>query len=208
MRGLVDSARRVLAFGAHPDDVEVGAGGLLARLAQHAEVTLVVASIPNRHEQRRAEAREGAARLGVRLELLVEDRASRVDEAPMHELVGRFDALVATHAPDLVITHAADDLHWDHVVVHRATVSALRRTRCDILAFHATPDLGATRRTVGPVFADITSTIETKLHSIAAHASQFPSPDAVEGRRDHARATGRLCGTTYAESFELLRLYV
>src|SRR5213076_1301894 len=57
-RVLEDRGGRVLAFGAHPDDLEVGAGGLLARLSeQGAEVTLAIVSIPNNTAERRVEAK-------------------------------------------------------------------------------------------------------------------------------------------------------
>ena len=205
---LVERTSRALAIGAHPDDLEVGAGGLIARLGH---VVMVVASIPNRFDERLAEAREGAARLGARL-VVLGDRTgpSRVDDRPLHVLVEQLAALVDEHAPDLVITHAGDDLHADHVAVHRATIAALgeRRTRCDVLAYHASPDLAAIPRRVGPCFADITPTIDAKLAAIAAHATQFPTAAAVQARREHARVAGLLSGTTYAEPFELLRLYV
>ncbi|MCW5806433.1 MAG: PIG-L family deacetylase [Deltaproteobacteria bacterium] len=207
---IVERTRRTLAIGAHPDDLEVGAGGLLARLARTGEVTMVIASVPNRFEERLAEAREGARRLGAELVVLEEGRASRVDEQPVHALVSRLEELLAQRAPDLVLAHGARDLHADHTFVHRATIAALgtTRTRCDVLAYGASPDLAAIPRAHGPCFADISDTIEVKLAAIAAHASQFPTADAIESRRDHARAAGRLCGATYAEPFELHRLYV
>jgi LmbE family N-acetylglucosaminyl deacetylase len=207
---LVERTHRVLALGAHPDDLEVGAGGLIARLAATADVLVVVASIPNRFEERLAEAREGAARLGARLTVLEPTRASRVDERPQHVLSAQLEAIVDEHAPELVITHAVDDMHADHITVHRATIAALgeRRTRCDVLAYHASPDLAAIPRRMGPCFADITETIDQKLAAIAAHATQFPTTAAIESRREHARVAGLYAGTTYAESFELLRLYV
>lgn len=174
---------------------------------------MVIASIPNRFEERLAEAREGARRLGAELVVLEDRRASRVDEQPVHALVGRLEELLAARPPHLVLAHCARDLHADHTFVHRATIAALgtTRTRCDVLAYGASPDLAAIPRGSldhGPCFADISETIEVKLAAIAAHASQFPTPDAIESRRDHARAAGRLCGATYAEPFELHRLYV
>lgn len=70
MKRIIEAVEgaRVLALGAHPDDVELGAGGLLARLSQHgAQVTLAVVSVPTRMEERLREAEAGARELGVRL---------------------------------------------------------------------------------------------------------------------------------------------
>jgi len=201
-------ARNVVAFGAHPDDLEVGAGGLLARLVREGHrVTMVVCSIPNRFPDRLAEARAGAALIGAELELLDGERETRLEDLKMHELVERFDRLWIARTPDLVITHNANDLHWDHTLVHRATISAARRSRCELLAYTATPALGAVARSLGPCFADISSTIDIKLSAIAAHRSQISSP-AVQARKDLARTIGHLAGVQYAEAFEPLRLWI
>ena len=208
MNRLLQEKGRVLAFGAHPDDLEVGAGGLLARLSEEgADVTMAIVSIPNQPEQRRAEARAGAEVIDAELFILFDDKPCRVEDIPMHELVRRMDQLVGDVRPDLVITHSAFDLHWDHGLVNRATVSALRRTPCDLLAFLSSPEMNAQARAVGQCFADITETIETKLRAIGAHTSQVPKLD-LESSRDLARAMGRISGYAYAESYEVLRVRI
>lgn len=208
-RILDESGGRVLAFGAHPDDLEVGAGGLLARLAEEgAQVTLAVVSVPAEGAQRAAEARAGAAILGAEaIYILYEDGQCRVEDVPMHELVRRFDQLVGDVRPDLVITHSAHDLHWDHSLVNRATVSALRRTPCDLLAFLSSPEMNAQSRSIGQCFADITDSIDTKIEAICAHKTQLPKLD-VQSSRDLARAMGRISGYEYAEAYEVLRVRV
>jgi len=207
-RILEDKGGRVLAFGAHPDDLEVGAGGLLARLSNEgADVTMAIVSIPNNAEQRTLEARAGAKVIDAELFICFEERQARVEDIPMHELVRRFDQLVADVKPDLVITHSAHDLHWDHSLVNRATVSALRRTPCDLLAFLSSPEMNAQSRTFGQCFADISTTIEQKITAISAHTSQLPKLD-VDSSRDLARAMGRISGYGYAETYEVLRVRV
>jgi LmbE family N-acetylglucosaminyl deacetylase len=207
-RILEDKGGRVLAFGAHPDDLEVGAGGLLARLAaEGAEITMAVVTIPSQVEQRRAEAHAGAEIIDADLRILFDERPCRVEDVPMHELVRRFDQLVGDTRPDLVITHSANDLHWDHGLVHRATVSALRRTPCDLLAYLSSPEMNAQARGIGECFADITQSIETKLAAIGCHASQLAKLD-LESSRDLARAMGRISGYEYAETYEVLRVRI
>jgi len=208
MNRLLKENGRVLAFGAHPDDLEVGAGGLLARLSQEgAEVTMAVVSIPNNNVARRKEAHAGADVIDANLFILFDEKPCRVEDIPMHELVGRMDQIVGDVRPDLVITHSAYDLHWDHGLVNRATVSALRRTPCDLLAFLSSPEMNAQSRAIGQCFADITNTIDTKIDAIKAHASQIAKLD-LESSRDLARAMGRISGYQYAEAYEALRVRV
>ncbi len=207
-RILEDKGGRVLAFGAHPDDLEVGAGGLLARLSNEgADVTMAIVSIPNRTEERKLEARAGAGVIDADLFVLYEDKPCRVEDIPMHELVRRFDQLVGDVRPDLVITHSANDLHWDHSLVNRATVSALRRTPCDLLAFLSSPEMNAQSRAIGQCFADISTTVDKKIEAISAHKSQLAKLD-LESSRDLARAMGRISGFAYAEAYEVLRVRV
>ncbi len=207
-RILEDKGGRVLAFGAHPDDLEVGAGGLLARLSNEgADVAIAIVSIPNRTEERKLEARAGAGVIDADLFVLYEDKPCRVEDIPMHELVRRFDQLVGDVRPDLVITHSANDLHWDHSLVNRATVSALRRTPCDLLAFLSSPEMNAQSRAIGQCFADISTTVDKKIEAISAHKSQLAKLD-LESSRDLARAMGRISGFAYAEAYEVLRVRV
>src|SRR4029079_15481480 len=119
------------------------------------------------------------------------------EDIPMYEIVRRFDQLVGDLPPDLVITHSKNDLHWDHGLVNRATVSALRRTPCDLLAYLSSPEMNAHARCMGECFADITSSIDRKLSAIRCHESQLGKLD-IESSRDLARAMGRISGYAYA----------
>ena len=208
MNKLLESGSRVVAFGAHPDDLEVGAGGLLARLAnQGVDVTMAVVALPGDADKRRAEAEAGAKVIGAKLKVVYDLRPCRVEDIPMHELVRRFDQLIGDVQPDLVITHSAHDLHWDHGLVHRATVSALRRTPCDLFAFLSSPEMNAQHRAIGQCFADISTTLDAKISAISAHSSQLAKLD-LESSRDLARAMGRISGFRYAEVFEVLRVRI
>lgn len=208
MNRLLEAGGRVLAFGAHPDDLEVGAGGLLARLAREGcTVTMCVVAVPNLGEHRIPEARAAAKVIGATPVILFEDKPARVEDIPMHELVRRMDRLVGDAKPDLVITHSAHDLHWDHGLVNRATVSALRRTPCDLLAFLSSPEMNAQHRAIGQCFADITTTLDTKIAAIQEHKSQLSKLD-IESSKDLARAMGRISGYGYAEAFEALRVRI
>src|SRR5205085_4223125 len=140
-------------------------------------------SIPSNTAVRKKEAQAGADVIDADLFVLYEDKPCRVEDIPMHELVRRMDQVVGDVRPDLVITHSSGDLHWDHGLVNRATVSALRRTPCDLLAFLSSPEMNAQSRAIGQCFADITSTIELKIDAIKAHESQVPKLD-LESSRD------------------------
>jgi LmbE family N-acetylglucosaminyl deacetylase len=202
----LDHVRRAIAFGAHPDDVEVGAGGLVAKLTNAgAQVAIVVASIPNQYAVRRAEAIASAAKLGASLVLPPGDETGgRVEDVPTSALVARFERELVAVDPDLVLVHGAHDCHHDHVAVHRAVLAALRRTRCDILAYATSLPAGVSPPPPTCV-VDISTTIDRKLAAIAEHRSQF-QPDFPEKRRDIHRALGITHGVPFAEIYEVLRI--
>lgn len=119
----LSSIRRVLCLGAHPDDVEIGCGGLLLRLAAEApgvEIDWVVCS---GDATRAAEARDSAAEFlapaTARLRLF------DFPDARFPEIWGKLKQEIATLADaasyDLVLTHRIDDGHQDHRVVAELT---------------------------------------------------------------------------------------
>ena len=62
---------RVVAFGAHPDDIEIGMGGTIAKHASAGDhVLMAVTVVPNNRQQRRREAERAAEVLGAELMLL------------------------------------------------------------------------------------------------------------------------------------------
>lgn len=118
----------ILMIGAHCDDIEIGCGATVARLAaRHPGGRFVWVTLSGdakrEAETRRAAARllEGVADVEVRVERF---RGSHFpSEGPaLKEYV---DAL-RRHAPDLVLTHARHDLHQDHRVVSELTWNSFR----------------------------------------------------------------------------------
>jgi len=115
---------RVLAIGAHSDDIEIGCGGTLLRLAsevQQLDLTWVVLSAEG---SRADEARAGAEAFGattVEVEAY-EDAFFKYGR----EVKEHFEGLKARVAPDLVLTHHGSDLHQDHRLVAELTWNTFR----------------------------------------------------------------------------------
>lgn len=202
------AGRTILAIGAHPDDVELGMGGTLARLARcGARVVMAVISVPSDYETRRREAQRAAEVLGAELRILVDGSCQRIEEMKTYQLVALLDNLVRAFRPDAVFTHGASEFHRDHQIVHGAVLSTQRLRYFDFFTFHPT----MCRPTPVPfhprVYVDITPTMDVKMAAIAAHESQFGGRNLdIEMYRDMARMNGRLVGVKYAEALDVSRL--
>jgi LmbE family N-acetylglucosaminyl deacetylase len=120
--------RRVLAIGAHSDDVEIGCGGALLRLLDERPGLHVTYAIFCGDETRRAEAKSAASLLlqkaaSVNVILHGLRDAFLPYEGPrVKEL---FEQLKAEQ-PDLVFTHFRDDLHQDHKLLNQLTWNTFR----------------------------------------------------------------------------------
>jgi LmbE family N-acetylglucosaminyl deacetylase len=220
------AVRRALAFGAHPDDVELQAGGTLAAWAARGvrvELACFTAGEKGSPDPatdpaelagvRRAEAEAAAAALGAALPvhfLSAVDGELEVTMA-LRLAVAR---LVRTVRPDVVLGHDPWRrwlLHPDHRAAGLLTVDGVVAARDPLYA----PKLGAqglaahrphTVLLFGTDTPDelveVTATIEAKLVAVAAHASQFTDHADLERRvRTWNAAIGAEAGLAYAEAF-------
>lgn len=108
---------RVLAIGAHPDDIEIGCGGTLMRLAESGSMAEVCWVVLSGEHKRAAEAEASANALLADLadrQIIVRDFADGYFPYDGREIKRFFEALKADLSPDVIFTHQRHDLHQDH----------------------------------------------------------------------------------------------
>lgn len=213
----------ILAFGAHPDDVELGCGGTLAALRRRGyrlgicDLTRGESGTRGTPEERAAEALQAAEILGAafRATLDLGDGNLRTDRAAELEVM----AVVRAARPRLVFAPWEAGRHPDHVrasrlVTEAAWYSGLRSVQTGLPAHRPQQVLYYRSSPVGePAFlVDITAVFETKLAAIRAYKSQFHDPASTEpetyistkvfldGIMAQARALGRIASVPYAEA--------
>lgn len=202
------AGKTVLALGAHPDDLEIGIGGTLARLHDAgAKVVMAIVSVPSEYETRVREAKEAARILGCELRFLLNGRSCRVEDLKTYELVAVLDDLVKEFQPAAMLTHGSADYHRDHVLVHNAALATQRLRYFDFFCYYPTNCRPVPISFLPRVYVDISQTIEQKIAAIHAHGSQFGCRGlGVDLYRETARAQGRLVGVEYAEGLDVMRL--
>ena len=108
---------RLLAIGAHADDIEIGCGGTLLRLIERELISEVLWVVLSGEDGRAAEARDSAGSLleGVpRHTVIVEDFEDGFFPFNGTGIKGFFEGLKRDFSPDVVFTHQRGDLHQDH----------------------------------------------------------------------------------------------
>ncbi len=194
----------VLAIGAHPDDVEIGVGGILAaHRAAGDTVTILTMSRGARGgeaDDRQSESLAAAELLGARLfmEDLEDTHIGNSDPA-----VGIIERVVAEVNPTIVYTHSNHDRHQDHRAVHEATLVATRAVRT--VACYQSPSATVDYRPNR--FVSIDGFTDAKLALIASFRSQseirgYLEPDFVLAT---ARYWSRYGGGTSCEPLEIVR---
>ena len=196
---------KVLALGAHPDDIEIFMFGTLAAYAaQGAELTFAIATDGAKGGKgdpsvlarvRREEAAAAAALLGATPRFLDFPDGGLVADAA---LIGSLKTLIRETGANLVITHAPNDYHADH----RALSDGVR-----IAASFAVPVLHAD--TMGGTgfspthYVDISAYRDVKTQAIRAHRSQMPEQYIDRARVQNEFRAGQCNGVagSLAEAF-------
>ena len=219
----------ILAFGAHPDDVELGcAGTILKEVALGKKVGIVDLTrgelgTRGSAEIRDKEAAAAAAILGVsvRENLAFRDGFFVNDEAHQLEII----KMIRKYQPEIVLCNAVDDRHIDHpkgsqLVSDACFLSGLIRIATSLdgeeqkawrpkVVFHYMQ----WKNIVPDFVVDITGYVEQKTTAILAYSSQFYDPNSkepespissknfLESLNYRSRDLGRLTGLEHAEGF-------
>ncbi|UKJ63669.1 PIG-L family deacetylase [Cellulosimicrobium cellulans] len=200
--------RRIVAVGAHPDDLELACGATLAKLVDSGhEVHAMVLSKGDAGatvsgDRRAAEATRGAAFFGASTTVVHDFPDTLLDHA-MPDLVDVIEKLVREVDPDVVLTHSANDQHQDHHAVHVATLRAARQVST-ILCFESP---SVTRSFDPSFFVDVSDHFDVKVHAVGMHRDQVGKPYMTAERlRGVATFRGAQVRGGLAEAFETVRV--
>jgi len=125
----IGTGRHLLALGAHADDIEIGAGGTVLRLAAEGRLASVTWVVFSGTPERAAEARASAALFLAGVEQRRVEVAGFTDGfLPWagDQVKRLFERLKGEVRPDLVLTHRRADAHQDHRLLAELTWNTWR----------------------------------------------------------------------------------
>ncbi|HEX9796764.1 MAG TPA: PIG-L family deacetylase [Anaerolineales bacterium] len=199
--------RKVMFLGAHPDDIELGCGALLANIGGRADIVCVTLS-DNQDNPELADLVDEHKRsmevLGVPAgSVLLGAFETRNFARDRQQILEYLYQLNREHRPDIVFVHTLADIHQDHGVVTQEALRAFRGT--SVLGF----DVLRSSHGFFPHFLVEVSQddVERKLKALAeykTYGQRYYFDPAV------VRATlvrhGALAERPYAEGFDILRI--
>jgi LmbE family N-acetylglucosaminyl deacetylase len=208
----------LLAFGAHPDDIEFGAGGIVARETRAGRrVHFVVGSrgeagTNGTPAQRVREAKAAAKVLGATIEFIALDGDARLELKAAH--ARKLAAVIRRVKPDIVLAPTTEpNQHPDHWRLGQLVRDAMRLARYGGLRElksrppHAAGQLffyalspGSVPVNIQPVIIDITDVTGIWTKSMEAHASQMKTRNYVDLQLARARVLGLDAGVGYAQA--------
>lgn len=219
----------ILAFGVHPDDVELGcAGTIISAIAEGKKVGIVDmtqgelgtrGTVETRYDEATAAAK--VMGVSVRENLKMEDGFFKHNKTNLRAII----QVIRKYQPDIILCNAPEDRHPDHgrsakMVVEAAFLSGLRKiqtkddgTSQDVwrpsYVFHYIQD-----RYLQPSFViDISDSFEKKMEAVSCYTTQFiakgsndpqtyiSSPQFMESVKARALMLGKRIGVAYAEGF-------
>jgi LmbE family N-acetylglucosaminyl deacetylase len=200
---------KVLAIGAHPDDIEIGCGGALAVHAQNGDrVHMVTMTAGEKGGEgsahwlaltRLAEAKKSATILGATFESL-EFPDTELAQHP--EAMEALEKLVKEFKPDRVYIPFHNDTHQDHRTTSFLAQSATRNVK-QVLMYEGPTSYNDFKASF---WVDISTTIEKKKEALSAHESQGAKEAlkvrALEGLNAYR---GYQSHVDYAEGFYTFR---
>jgi len=213
------AARRILAVGAHPDDVEFGCGGILINEISRGHAVTVLnlsrgeAASNGTAEERKKEAEAAAAVMGTRLEFAEIGEDCRIENRPQNALaIARVIRRVRPHI--LLAPSPEENQHPDHAKAARLVRDAARLARyrglrdlethpahvIDALYFYdiTGTGIGAGMPGLAKIIVDISGVFATWKAAMECHASQMKTRHYTDLQVARSRVLGAEIGVEHA----------
>jgi LmbE family N-acetylglucosaminyl deacetylase len=197
---------KVVCIGAHPDDIEIGCGGTVARHVAHGdEVYFIVMTSGDKGAAdnvttREAEQRKSCEILGVKELFLMHYKDTEIPNN--FEAIMKVEDVINKIKPDRVYTAYHSEIHQDHRTVNQISLSACRNVK-QILMYEG-PSTHSNFHV--NFWVNIDSFEQKKIDSIKAHASEGEKEilkiDAIMGMNTFRGYQAR---STFAEGFVAFR---
>jgi LmbE family N-acetylglucosaminyl deacetylase len=201
---------KILAIGAHPDDIEFGCAGTLIKYVDRGHriflMVMTEGELGAQGAVRRQEQLGAQAIVGAEEVFWGEYEDTRV---PLDKgLIAAIEEVMSGVKPDMIFCNFFDDTHQDHRHLAQATMSATRYVR-NVLYY----EVPTTQNFSPQVFVDISDTLQRKLRALEAHRSQVMKTNIedlsiTEIARSSANFRGIQGRVKYAEAFMALRLFI
>lgn len=197
---------RILAIGAHPDDIEYGCGGYLllcARKKHQVYLAVMTNGSGTGHTGRVREQEKAVKVLHARKVFWGGFRDTELEFG--RDLIMAIEDILKRVSPDMVLVNFPQDTHQDHAALARCAITACRYVK-HVLFYHDYTTLNFEADT----FVDISPVLAQKKKLLACHASQvqkkYPTGlDMLESVDALAAYYGFLAKVRYAEAFKPLR---
>ncbi len=194
---------KILLIGAHPDDVEIGAGGFIAKM-NTPENELMVVACSNCEEQEgnhgiTEEFRNSMKTLGIENFRMLDFPNTRMPEKASDIRI-EMEKLKQSFNPDLVVTHNINNTHQDHKTIAEVCIRVFREK--SIFMFE---ELRSTPKFVHNLIVPLEKEhLEKKIMALECYKTQFRryyfSMDYV---RSLAGVRGKVVNREFAEAFEI-----
>ena len=209
---------RILAIGAHLDDIEIACGGTLAKAieAGHTVKVLIMSRSGYTNKEgvlQRSDDTAVSEGLNALHTLGIEDieilNFTTKDIPFCSDVVNAIDLRIDAFNPDVIFTHHPFDTHQAHEGVAKSSIAAARRRNTVYFYEPITPSGRSYVAFKPTLYVDIESTLDKKIASLKCHTSEynkFGAENWVEGVRCRCGYRGYEIGKKFAEAFEILRM--
>jgi LmbE family N-acetylglucosaminyl deacetylase len=217
---------KVLVVAPHPDDETLGCGGTLLKHINSGDKIywMVVTNIQSENgwseeevQKRQKEINQVSAMYGFEKIFKLDFPTTMLDTIPYSDLISKISAVIQEIKPSIVYIPNHSDVHTDHQVTFKATISCCKNFRAPFIrkilmyeCLSETEFAPALRENafIPNVFVDISEFLNRKLEIMKIYDSEVmdpPFPRSIETVISLAKYRGSRIGEKYAEAFTLIQ---